>query len=82
MSRRRLGKERTELNRLDATAPNTARKSGSGISRLVETLNNDAWLQRQHMNNVYGMKKQNDNTEIVMSSEPLHHTTLSLSSWK
>ena len=82
MSRRRLGKGRTELNRLGATTPNTTRKSGSGISQLVETLNDGAWLQRQHMNSVYGMKKQNDSAKIVMPSEPLHHATLSLSSWK
>ena len=82
MSRKRLGKGRIELDRLGAITPNTATKSGSGISRLVETLNDDAWLQRQHMNNVYEMKKQNDSAETVMPSEPLHHTTLSLSSWK
>jgi len=58
------------------------RKEWSGISRLVETLNDGAWLHRQHMNNVYGMKKQNDSTKTVMPSEPLHHATLSLSSWK
>ena len=82
MSRGKLGKRRTELDRLSATAPNTTGKSGSGINRLVETLNDDAWLQRQHMNSIYGMKKQNDSAETVMPSEPLHHTTLSLSSWK
>ena len=81
MSRGWLGKRRIELDRLDTTAPNTAGKSGSGISQLVETLNDDAWLQRQHMNIVYRMKKQNDSAKTVMPSEPLHHATLSLSSW-
>ena len=82
MNRRRLGKGRIEIDRLGAITPNTATKSGSGISRLVETLNDGAWLQRQHMNNVYGMKKQNDSTKTMMPPEPLHHATLSLSSWK
>ena len=82
MSRRQLGKERIELDRLDVTMPNTARTSGNGINQLVETLNDGAWLQRQRMNNIYRMKKWNDSAKTVMSSEPLHHTTLSLSSWK
>ena len=82
MSRRRLEKGRTELDRLSAIAPNNARKSGSSISQLVETLNDGTWLQRQHMNNVYGMKKQNDSAKTMMLPKPLHHATLSLSSWK
>ena len=32
------------VDRLDVTAPNTARRSGSGINRLVKMLNDDAWL--------------------------------------
>jgi len=82
MSRGKLGKRRTELDRLSATTPTTTKKSGNGISWLVKTLNDDAWLQRQHMNNVYGMKKQNDSAKTMMSPEPLLHATLSLSSWK
>ena len=62
--------------------PNIVGKSGSSINQLVKTLNDDAWLQRQHMNNIYEMKKQNDNAKTVMPSELPHHTTLSLSSWK
>ena len=81
MSRRRLGKGRTKLDRLGTTAHNTIGRSGSGINRLVEMLNDDVWLQKQHMNSIYGMK-QNDSAKTVMSSEPLHHATLSLSSWK
>ena len=70
------------VDRLDVTAPNTARRSGSGINRLVKTLNDGAWLQRQRMNSVYEIKKQNDNAKTMMPSEPLHHATLSLNSWK
>ena len=62
--------------------PNTAWMSGSSINWLVKMLNDDTWLQRQHMNSFYEMKKQNDNTKIVMPSKPLHHATLNLSSWK
>ena len=82
MSRRQLGNRRTKLDRPGATTPNTIGKSGSDINWPVRMLNNDAWLQRQHMNSIYEMKKQNDSAETVMPSEPLHHTTLSLSSWK
>ena len=57
MSRRWLGKGRIELDRLDVTAPNTTRRSDSGINRLVKTLNDGAWLQRQHMNSVYMIKR-------------------------
>ena len=62
--------------------PNTTRRNGSGINRLVNTLNDGAWLQRQCMNSAYGMKKQNNIAKTVMPSEPLHHATLSLNSWK
>ena len=82
MSRRRLGKGRIELDRLGTTVPNTTGRSGSGINRLVKMLNDGTWLQRQHMNNVYEMKKQNDSAKTVMALEHPHHATLSLSSWK
>ena len=79
MSRRWLGKGIIELERLGAMTPNTTRKSGNGISWLVETLNDGAWLQRKRKNGIYGVKKQNDSAKTVMPSEPLHHATLSLS---
>ena len=72
MSRKRLGKGRIELDRFDITASNTVGRSGSGINRLVETLNDGAWLQRKRKNGIYGVKKQNDSAKTVMPSEPLH----------
>jgi hypothetical protein len=64
-SRRRLGKGRTEHERLVVTVPNTARKSGSGIRQPAEKLNNSAWSLKLRPNSATKMKRGTGNIESM-----------------
>ena len=81
MSRRWLGKGRTELDRLGATMPNTTRKSGNGTRQPAETLSGNAWPQKLSTINA-NKKKENGNVGSVTPSGHLLHTTSMPSSWK
>jgi hypothetical protein len=65
MSRRRLGKRRTEHDRLVVTTPNTTRKSGSGIRRPAKKLNDNAWPLRLRPNNATKMNRGINNVESM-----------------